>query len=493
MKTNEYKIIQKKWNKKYISRNYHDSIAIAKNLLQYAIKSKKEANLIDANKRLAYSYYYSGDNDMALIYLDKAKVLIKDKQSKSYLELLGIYGPLFIKLGQLKKSLNYLQNSLQIAHALNDINFELIILNNLATVYQKLGDVDTAIKYFEECINISEKTNFKNEIYIYYFNIGTIYLEKKLFDKAEKILNKALILSQEDNNNNVIVNCFIGLSALFIEQNKLSESLKFAKNAYKLAENEKLLHAKCNAIQIKCSIYQKMNQFKKVKKLIDEGLTISTQMNDKLLLMDFKKLIITHYEMFNDYKNALIASKDYIESKDKIYSDKIINSLNQSRKVIDQIGHELNIQQREKRILELKQEKEDVNRKLTVKAIGIIKRDEFINSILNDFKNLKNSNSIQKIISKIKQYQLSAKEYEDFEILLQDVNKEFFDKLIKNYPSLSQRERKVCAMIYINMQTKDIAKLTNLVPNSIDHYRYIIRKKLCLGRKDSLNNFLNSI
>ncbi|MBC8196460.1 MAG: tetratricopeptide repeat protein [Candidatus Marinimicrobia bacterium] len=79
------------------------------------------------------------------------------------------------KIRQLKKSLNYLQNALQIAHALNDINFELIILNNLATVYQKLGDVDTAIKYFEECINISEKTNLKKEIYIYYFNIGTIY------------------------------------------------------------------------------------------------------------------------------------------------------------------------------------------------------------------------------------------------------------------------------------------------------------------------------
>ena len=66
----------------------------------------------------------------------------------------------------------------------------------------------------------------------------------------------------------------------------------------------------------------------------------------------------------------------------------------------------------------------------------------------------------------------------------------FYDKLLTRCPSFSKNELQVCALLRINLSTKDIARLLNISASSIDMTRYRIRQKLELDQKESLTTFL---
>ncbi len=78
----------------------------------------------------------------------------------------------------------------------------------------------------------------------------------------------------------------------------------------------------------------------------------------------------------------------------------------------------------------------------------------------------------------------------DFEIMFTQMHESFNKNLLARCSSLTQTEFQVCAMLRINLSTKDIARMLNLSFSSIDMTRHRIRQKLELDPKESLTSFL---
>lgn len=70
------------------------------------------------------------------------------------------------------------------------------------------------------------------------------------------------------------------------------------------------------------------------------------------------------------------------------------------------------------------------------------------------------------------------------------IHKSFFRSLRHKYPELTPNDLKLCAMLRLNLSTKDIAKYNNLTIRGIEGARYRLRKKLALPQDVSLVNFL---
>ncbi|MEG0560217.1 MAG: hypothetical protein RR513_06865 [Muribaculaceae bacterium] len=70
------------------------------------------------------------------------------------------------------------------------------------------------------------------------------------------------------------------------------------------------------------------------------------------------------------------------------------------------------------------------------------------------------------------------------------IHANFFRNLRKSYPDLTSTDLKFCALIRLNMSTKDIAQMTNLTIRGVEAARYRIRKKLEIPESDSMVNFL---
>ncbi|MBN1182001.1 MAG: PAS domain S-box protein [Bacteroidales bacterium] len=66
----------------------------------------------------------------------------------------------------------------------------------------------------------------------------------------------------------------------------------------------------------------------------------------------------------------------------------------------------------------------------------------------------------------------------------------FFKKLSEKHKGLSQNDMKLCAYIKLNMNTKDIARLLNVKPSSIQTARVRLKKKLKLKPENDLISYI---
>lgn len=82
---------------------------------------------------------------------------------------------------------------------------------------------------------------------------------------------------------------------------------------------------------------------------------------------------------------------------------------------------------------------------------------------------------------------------EDFERMFSQMHGSFFEKLLQMCPDFTKSELQVASMIRLNLSTKEIARLMNLSPATIDTTRHHIRRKLTLDQKESLTATLIAI
>ena len=76
---------------------------------------------------------------------------------------------------------------------------------------------------------------------------------------------------------------------------------------------------------------------------------------------------------------------------------------------------------------------------------------------------------------------------------INNIYKDFLDKLDKKYPGLTKSEKKLCSYLYTNMSSKEIATITNTTIRTIETSRYRLRKKLNLNRDEDIVIFLQKL
>ncbi|MNS30184.1 Bacterial regulatory protein, luxR family [compost metagenome] len=148
---------------------------------------------------------------------------------------------------------------------------------------------------------------------------------------------------------------------------------------------------------------------------------------------------------------------------------------------------------------ELNQSLEAKNMVLVGKAMAEIHRTDNINEILTDLKKIKLKTANKElqqaidIVLKRLEKDLNADIWKEFEISFEQVHKSFFDKLTIDYPTLTPKERRLCALLYLDLTTKEISQITGQSFKSIENARTRLRKKFDLtNEKVNLSTYLNS-
>ncbi len=137
-------------------------------------------------------------------------------------------------------------------------------------------------------------------------------------------------------------------------------------------------------------------------------------------------------------------------------------------------------------------------RELVSSALRLIQVNELNNQLVSElgglsaYTNRQGSELIRKIIH---QCSVSSGEgiWKDFEIRFEQVYEVFYRRLQEMHPELTPGERKLCALLRLNISSKDIAAITFQNPQSVDMARYRLRKKLNLNAEENLVDFLTKI
>jgi DNA-binding CsgD family transcriptional regulator len=78
----------------------------------------------------------------------------------------------------------------------------------------------------------------------------------------------------------------------------------------------------------------------------------------------------------------------------------------------------------------------------------------------------------------------------EFETRFTGVYEQYYEKLSNIAPELSPNDLRICALMRLNISTKEIALLTNRTVGTVDNIRSSIRKKLNLDEETNLQEFL---
>ena len=136
-------------------------------------------------------------------------------------------------------------------------------------------------------------------------------------------------------------------------------------------------------------------------------------------------------------------------------------------------------------------------KELANSTMYIIQKNNILNKIITDLKNLTGlteeeqvKSRINSSIKRINKEIDNEKQWQVFDTYVEQVHEELFLKLKEKYPELSPRELKLCAYLRMNISSKEIATLMNISTRGVEISRYRIRKKLGLDRNANLTEFM---
>ncbi len=134
-------------------------------------------------------------------------------------------------------------------------------------------------------------------------------------------------------------------------------------------------------------------------------------------------------------------------------------------------------------------------KELTSNTLRLVQNSEFNMQLIDDIKeiaqytNPEGKKYIKDIIIKHK-VNSSQSNWQEFEILFEQVHSDFYKSLNENFPDLTPNERKLCAFLKLNMTSKDISSITFQTTESLKKARFRLRKKLNIDGAENISTFL---
>ncbi|TLX78385.1 tetratricopeptide repeat protein [Labilibacter sediminis] len=470
-----------------------------KKSIQYSIQGEKlsesnddELNIAKFKLETGISNYFLGNYDETLS--DYFAALTTFKEFNNYigiLRTLNNIGAIYDRLENFNSAIKYYQLTIQHYNSGNKeqkekhINYLTQIFNNLASAYEKIGETDKAIEYYELSLSEAKKINFRHIIGSLYNNLGKIESNNGNFNIAREYLNNAIKIRTEDKEIEGLAKSYYFLSAHFFNTKDLDSAKWAANKSLEIAEKNNLLEA---------------------------------QQIAHMFLFDY-------YEAKKDYKNALASHKTFKAISDSLVSEQKINQLSklQTKYEIEQLEEE-SLRQKErikaqytilvtilsagllvavllvfllrtkkKRVElennQLETEIETKNRELTTNVMYLVQKNELINNVaksllaVKDKVMEKNKQPIQQIIYNL-QSQTDKEIWNEFEFRFNQVHNDFYSQLRAKHADITPSEERLCALLRLNLSSKEISTITHQTIRSIEVARGRLRKKLSLTGKD---------
>lgn len=154
---------------------------------------------------------------------------------------------------------------------------------------------------------------------------------------------------------------------------------------------------------------------------------------------------------------------------------------------------ELMIARQQRQLLE--SELSEKSKELASMALGAYARQQAIDNMKQSLADLKRkgkfSEGAEKVLDDISKSSGDNRVFWDtFEKNFDLIHEHFFRNLRQAYPSLTSSDLKFCALLRMNMTTKEISRFTNLSVRGVETARYRLRKKFALLPDASLVQFL---
>jgi DNA-binding CsgD family transcriptional regulator len=483
----------------YMFINEKDSVAVY-------LKLMEESKLLDTTKWLKTPYFsnkaflaeLNGQFFEATVNYHNAIAYTDPDDHKNLTTLYLNLASMYITLDYNEKAEFYAQKILEYVK-IDDLSMQNV--GSLALIQSKVGDFDQADLNFQKIIYHAQKNDKPMLLAQTYANYGNLKRKQKQYQEGLRFMDLSdSICAALGVDFGILVNG-INRAELYYDQQKFDI-------AHQILQSSEALLSNYNIPKLKKEYYKLFYK-------------IQDSLGNKVLANQYYRAYRENHEVFfGDVTRSVIAEWELASERELNIKEKTTLALTveKQKKGIYFISFLLTLTifiiglfyffAHRRRIIEKETAKRD---KLSLSYALEMKSKEMLSDTLNNL-NVQHTKQwileeLQTLIDELPtQHQPPFKELkrrlkivkqknflEEFEVRFNGVYEDFYERILQISPELTPKELRLCALMRLNISSKEIAMLTNRSLGTIENARINIRKKLNLDSQVNLQHFLMTI
>lgn len=350
------------------------------------------------------------------------------------------------------------------------------VLLNIASAFQQMKQYDSAFFYIDSILRYASLSNQKETVLqeqlIKANQIKAVcHLDLEQWDNAILCLNKSRDLLEKYDDKELLGVYYLHKADANNGKGQYETSLGLIDTALFIAKEIKEVDLEWQAVKLKSDILENLKEYEKEVENLRYFNVLTDTLNNRHNLLKMQE---------NQYQHEAQALEQQYELQRLASRNRqLIIIILALLFVIIAVLTAVIIWINRKR---LKAELELRNREITAKSIGKIQSNEVINGViekLSEWEQHPKKNMLPGIIHDLKTL-VDDDTKKDFDQYFVKVHPEFYQKLMADFPNLTQNELRLCAYLKMNLNTKDIAAICNITPESARVARSRLRKSLNL-------------
>lgn len=410
---------------------------------------------------LANAYSSNKDDELAISnYEEAAEGFLKADDERMYAASLVNLSIVANDIGKHKLSLEKLPIAIDIFKE-NEPNSVLYGKTHLGRAHYKNGDFEMAISMFEDCLK--ESIRVENKILE---NLNRKFLAQAYLDTNQhQLALPQTVIVYEDEKERGVSDAYLNALKLHAEALTLNNKTSEAVNVYQ------------EYISTKDSIFTT----EKEKEIANMRERYETEKKEAQIVLLEKDVSLSNTQKtlygIGMFSFLTIAGLFYFGFTQRIKKNKI------ERKKQEEI---------------YKQEIAFKKKELASQTLHLVQKSTFIQELKENLERIKKSPELFKVefrrlVMLLKKESAEDKDWEVFKSYFSEVHNNFDHKIKAIAEDITEKEIRLASFLRMNLSTKEIASMLNVLPDSVLKSKYRLKKKLLLDKEDDLTQFLNAL
>ncbi|GEM_PF-6260823 len=418
----------------------------------------------------------------------------------------------FSEMGFDDKAEVYYQKALQIHQRMDRDLVAAMTLSSLGRIYFKRGDHSSALASHQSALKTFLQFQDLPSLSRCYYQLGEVYAAVLATDSARFYYEKAIDLQEHIGLNKLRASSQLSLGFLLLETHP-REAMDRAMSSRDLAVEIEAPDLEARSLKLLALAHAQLAQHRQAF----EYFRRFKEMDDSLYGVERAEVIAEVEAKYDNERkqNQILRSKQEIdrlelENTRNVYSRNLlligsvailllsivfIRSISMKRSREKTIHSQREALSKE----QLKQERFTVEKLESEMGLAVQQlndRNEIVESFRSELDALReegdllNEEKVKSLYQLINQNMAGDRDWDLFFTRFEKMHPRLTESLKLRYPALSANDLRFCGLLRLNLDSKSIATILNIVPSSVKKARNRLRKKMELGPEVDLLEFL---
>ena len=479
----------------YINGAFSQSIHYQQKALKWYSRLGKRLSVAEVHSSLGTTYYFARQPEKAMKEQQTAlAIYLELNDSKGIARTLTRIGHLYEKAKKSDQALRLHKQALLYSRKKNDSIVYAEIYENIGSVYEDQEEFTKALEYYQLAYGLNRSQKGKEARITIINNIGDCYRKMGNFNQALQFTQLALHEARQSKNHYEERSALRDLSKFYDLKKEYQLAKIYLDSAYQLTET---IYTDEGAQQVALlSTFYELEQKDRQIEILDKNkrnakLIGWIYLQTALILCLLLFLIIwrQRVRLKNERKNQK-AQELVQEAKQKLMQVELDNAWLRESKLSGDLQNQYLLER------ELQQELQLRSQSLSSHTLQLIEKNGLLETLQQALlRAIKaegaEKNKLLREVSKQIDFSFHRdRDWSNFEHFFAQVHTSFYDKLKKHLPDISRTEQRLCALIKLKLESKEIAIILGITTDSLRIARYRLKKRLKLEEADSLGSFI---